>query len=297
MSHPSLSKRPVFIVSVLSLILTVTAVGYYFYQKQLDTKTPKNPQINTKPAPISAFVTNLPKTPAAAEVLTELFGVKTTATKVNNAADQLSSLWFQQSFAQGKDSFHAVFVKSQTIDPDTKAVADSHADGANISVVVYKRVDKQWQFFSKQLNVGSFGAWGDVPETKNVPTLQLSADNLVFLIASGSSGQGYTEEGKGLFSFNFKQKSWKDLGFVQTGGDNAGACDDSPQPADSLLSACWKFTGEITLTKSGKNPQYPDLLVIQKGTTSDDNNKVIPVSNRTYVFNGEQYAEPGAESR
>ncbi len=295
MTDVSLSKRPVFMVSVLSLILTLTAVGYYFYQKH--TKTPKNTQINTKQLPVIAAKANLPKTPPAAEVLTELFGVKTTAAKVNNAADQLSSLWFEQSFSQNKDNFHAVFVKSQTIDPDTKAVADSHADGANISVVVYKLVDKQWQFFSKQLNVGSFGAWGDVPETKTVPTLQLSPDNIAFLIASGSSGQGYTEEGKGLFSFNPKQKVWKDLGFVQTGGDNAGACDDSPQPADSLLSACWKFTGEITLTKTGKNPQYPDLLVIQKGTTSDDNNKVIPVSNRAYVFNGEQYAESGAESR
>lgn len=290
-----LSKRPVFIVSVLSLVLTLTAVGYYFYQKHI--KTQKNTEKLTKQLSVIAATSNLPKTPSAPEVLSALFGVKITEAKVNNAVDQLSSLWFEQSFAQGKDNFHAVFVKSQTIDPDTKAIADSHADGANISVVVYKLVDKQWQFFSKQLNVGSFGAWGDVPETKSVPTLQLSPDNIAFLIASGSSGQGYTEEGKGLFSFNSKDKSWKDLGFVQTGGDNAGACDDSPQPADSLLSACWKFTGEITLAKSGKNRQYPDLLVIQKGTTSDDNNKVIPASNRSYVFNGEQYVEPGAESR
>lgn len=297
MSYSTPSKRPIFIVSVLSLVVTLTGAGYYFYQKQktVDSDKPAPPQKNS--LPISTTAIEVPKTPSAAEVLTALFGVKTTSAKVNNAADQLSSLWFEQSFQQNADKYHVVFVKTQIIDPDTKAIVDSHADGVNINAVVYKLVDKKWQFFSKQLNVGSLGSWGDVPETKQLPTLQLSPDNLAFLIESGSSGQGYTETGKGIFSFNTKEKNWKDLGFVQTGGDNAGACDDSPQPADSVLSACWSFSGEITLTKSGKNPQYPDVLVVQKGTTSDDNNKIIPVSNRTYIFNGEQYVESGAESR
>lgn len=291
MSDTSLSKRPVFIVSVVSLIATLAAAGYYFYQKQNTTKSPTPPKkhiIETQ---------NQPKTPAAAEVLTALFGVKTTDSKVANAPDQLSSLWFEQSFEHGKDKFHAVFIKSQTIDPDTKAISDSHADSANISAVVYQLIGTQWQLFSKQLNVGNFGSWGNVPDIKNVPILQLSPDNIAFLIDSVASGQGYTEEGKGLISFNPKTKTWKDLGFVQTAGDNAGACDDSPQPADSLLSACWKFTGEITLAKSGKNPDFPDLLVKHKGTTSDDNNKIIPISDRLYVFNGEQYIEEGAEAR
>ena len=292
MSDTPAPKRPVFIVSVVSLIATLTAVGYFFYQKQNTVDTDKIPLLPAKQAAI-----NTPKTPPAAEVLSALFSVKATSDKVNNAPDQLSSLWFEQSFTHENDIFHVIFIKSQTIDPDSKTVADSHADGVNISVVVYKLVEKQWQLFSKQINVGGFGSWGDVPATQQVPLLKLSSDNLVFLIEGGSSGQGYTEVGKGLFSFNVKNKIWKDLGFVQTGGDNAGACDDSPQPADSILSACWTFTGEITLTKNGKNAEYPDLLVVEKGTTSDDSNKIIPVSHRTYVFNGEQYVEPGAESR
>lgn len=297
MSNTSPSKRAIFIVSVISLIVMLTAAGYYFYQKQKTVDSNKTALSPEKSAFTSTAIANTPKTPATANVLTALFGVKTVTNQVNNAADQLSSLWFGQSFRQDKDNYHAFFIKTQSIDPDTKAIADSHADGANISVVVYKLVDKQWQLFSRQTNVGSFGSWGDVPETKQVPTLQLSPDNITFLIEGGSSGQGYTEKGKGLFSFNFKEKNWKDLGFVQTGGDNAGACDDSPQPADSLLSACWSFTGEITLAKTGKNSEYPDLLVVHKGTTSDDSNKIIQVSNRTYIFNGEQYVEQGAEAR
>lgn len=292
MSDSNPPKRPVLIALLVTSLIAALAVAGYFYQQHKIANSHTPPSKKLAPIAVNAI-----KTPTAAEVLTDLFGIKTTSKQVTNAADQLSGPWFEQSFAQNNNKFHAVFIKTQSIDPDTKAVLDSHADAANISAVVYKRVGEQWQLFSKQTNIGSFGSWGDVPETKNVPTLQLSPDNLVFLIEGGSSGQGYTDIGKGLFSYNIKTKTWKDLGFVQTGADNAGACDDSPQPKDSVLSACWKFTGEITLTKSGKNPEYPDLLVIEKGTTSDDNNKIIPVSNRLYIFNGEQYVEPEAEAR
>lgn len=294
MSDVESSKRPVVIGLAITLLIAALAGAGYFYQQQ---KTVDNNQTPPPKKPASAPAVDAIKTPTAAEVLTELFAVKATSEKVANAADQLSSFWFAQSFQQANDKYHAVFIKTQSIDPETKAVLDSHVDGANISVVVYKQDNGQWQLFSKQINVGNFGSWGDVPDIKQVPTLQLSADNLAFLIDSGSTGQGYTDEGKGLLVFNPKLKIWKDLGFVQTGGDNAGACDDNPQPADSLLSACWAFTGEITLTKSGKNPDFPDLLIKHKGTTSDDNNKIIPVSDRLYVFNGEQYVEAGAEAR
>jgi hypothetical protein len=290
------AKRPVvLILSVTSLIATFAIAGYFYLQQQksVDNGTTASPlKTSTSISSLNAI-----KTPTTAEVLTALFGVKTTSAKVANTADQLSSLWFEQSFEQNKNKFHAVFIKTQNIDPDSKEVMASHADSASISVVVYQWVAKQWQLFSKQTNVGNFGSWGDVPETKQVKTLQLSPDNIAFLIDSGSTGQGYTEDGKGLFSYNPKNKTWKDLGFVQTGGDNAGACDDSPQPADSMLSACWKFSGEITLTKAGKNPDFPDLLVKQKGTTSDDNNKIVLVSDRLYIFNGEQYVEAEAEAR
>jgi hypothetical protein len=294
MNHPNPPKRPVLAILAATSLLTTLGIAGYFYwqQKSVVTDEVVTP---VKKQPVATVPTKT--TPATSEVLSTLFGIATTADKITNAADQLSSLWFEQTFTHDKNKFLAVFIKTQGIDPDSKTVFDSHADTANISVVVYQLIGEKWQFFSKQINVGSFGSWGDVPKTQNVPTLQLSSDNIAFLIDSGSTGQGYTETGKGIFSFNLKEKIWKDLGFVQTGGDNAGACDDSPQPADSLLSACWQFSGEITLTQAGKNPDYPDLLVIEKGTTSDDNNKIISVSDRLYVFNGEQYIEPGAEAR
>jgi hypothetical protein len=298
MSQVPLFKRPIFILSAISLITTVGIAGY-FYSQEKPAKNVDKPETTAiqKLNPVAVKSVNTVKTPTAAQALTELFNVKTDTDKVNNAPDQLSSLWFEQSFSQDKNQFHAIFIKTQNIDPETKVIAESHVDGANISIVVYQWQEKKWQFFSKQINVGMLGSWGDVPKTESVKTLQLSPDNIAFLFETGSTGQGYSETGKGLFSYNVANKEWKDLGFIQTGGDNAGACDDSPQPADSVLSACWQFSGEITLTKAGQNPAYPDLLVKQKGTTSDDNNKIVPVSDRLYVFNGEQYVEADAEAR
>jgi hypothetical protein len=299
MSDNTPFNRPILILSAVSFITTLAIAGYFYQQqKTVVSNTATITPLPKKITPVTPQAVNHAiNLPTAANALSDLFAVKTSADKVNNAPDQLSSLWFEQSFSQDKQQFHAVFIKTQSIDPESKAISESHADGANISVVVYQLLDKKWQFFSKQINVGTLGSWGDVPKTTSVKTLQLSPDNIAFLFETGSTGQGYSETGKGLFSYNVANKQWKDLGFIQTGGDNAGACDDSPQPADSLLSACWQFSGEITLTKAGQNPAYPDLLVKQKGTTSDDNNKIVPISDHLYVFNGEQYVEAEAEAR
>jgi hypothetical protein len=293
MTETNASKRPLFILLAVTLTMAAAGgVGYYIYQQQTpppQTATPVVKKTNT--------AINTIKTPPVAEALTTLFGVKTSSNQVANEPDQLSSLWFEQSFSHADKSFHAVFIKTQSLDSETKEVIDSHAAAVNVSIVIYQLINNQWQLFSKQLNVGEFGSWGDVPGLEKAQILQLSSDNLAFLIDSGFSGQGYTEEGKGLFSFNFNNKTWKNLGFVQTGGDNEGTCSDHPAPDESFIHACWSFSGEITLAKTGKNPDYPDLLVKRRGTTSDDNNKIIPARDQLYTFNGEQYVEPGAEAR
>lgn len=296
MSDFQLSKRFV-VIGLLIIALLATCVGIgvgYYYQHQ---KTVREKLLISPPNSLNSggTVVNLPTVP---EVLSTLFGVKTHSNTVENATNQLSSLWFTQSFTHDKDTFQAFFVKTQEIDPDSKSAVNSHADAANISVVVYQLKNKQWQLFSKQINVGSFGNWGDVQVIEKADTLKLSANTITFLMDGSWSGQGYTEEGKGLFNFEIKNKMWQYLGFVQTGMDNAGVCDDSPQPKkDDLLSACWKFTGEIRVSKRSKNINYPDLIVNRKGTSSDDTNKIVPAKEGLYVFNGEQYSEKGVEAR
>ncbi len=285
------------ITAVIAMLIGIGA-GYFFQKNDRAEKKPPIAGSKTL-TPVSAPVVHKDtvKNPGHTEVFAALFGVKTTAETVKNAPDQLSSLWFMQPFTQNRERFQAFFVKTQTLEADGKTVLNSHADAANISVVIYKQVDEIWQLFAKQANVGSFGSWGDVPDIKSAKTLSLSPDNLAFLIDTGFSGQGYTEQGKGMFSFNFKTHTWKDIGFVQTGGDNAGACDDDAQAGDDLLFACWKFSGEITVAKTGKNPDYPDLLVKHKGTTSDQTHKIVPAVNQVYIFDGEHYVHVETKAR
>lgn len=281
------SKKPLLAVFGTVLLIAAIAGGGYFYYQQNNVKN----NTATKIVPVAAKQT---LTPTAAEALTDLFGTKTSTDKINSAADELTSIWFAQSFKQKTDKFHVVFTKTQTIDPESKAISDSHATGVSIGAVVYQQIAGKWQLYSKQTKIAEIGGWGDAPDTKQAQILELSPDNIAFLINESDTGQGYTEEGKAVFGYT--NKTWKDLGFIQTGGDNASACDDSKPQADSGLSACWQFTGEITVTKTGKNPAYPDLLVVHQGTTSDENNKIIPVSNSSYFYNGEQYIKVGAEA-
>jgi hypothetical protein len=273
------------LTAVIAAVFTCAGVGYVYLHTTF-INPPRLPPVNV-----------IPQTPPVAASLSALFAIKTSANKVTNKPDQLSSLWFEQSFEQGTEKFHAVFIKTQTIDPDSKVVMESHADAAKVSVVVYQWSAGAWQLVSKQVDVGRFGSWGDVPAIKQAQLLQLSPDIVVFLIDGGFTGQGYTETGKGLFSYNVRHKTWKDLGYIQTSGDNAGVCDENKSiSADDMATACWTFSGEITLTPSGNNSAYPELLVLHKGTTSnEDNTKIVPMMNRRYRFNGKQYVEADAK--
>lgn len=279
------------LLAVIATTGVAAGVGYFYLQKN---KIPASAVIldaTLQPTTTEALA---PALPSAAESLTALFGIKAITNQVANSPSQLSSVWFSQPFTQAAGKFQVVFVKTQSLDPESGTVLESHADAATISAVVYQLENNQWQLFSKQINFGSFGSWGDVPKIDQTQTLQLSPDRLVFLMDSGFTAQGYTEAGKGLFSFNLQTKLWKDLGFITTGGDNSGVCDETVAlTPDSMSLPCWQFSGDITLAGKTENSSYPNLLVTVKGTMNDDNNKIIPATNRLYVFKGDHYVENG----
>jgi len=277
------------LLAVLATSGIAAGVGYFYFQKN-DTSA-STALLDTTSQPITTE-TLAPPLPSAAESLTALFGIKAITNQVANSPSQLSSIWFSQPFTQAARQFQVVFVKTQSLDPESGTVLESHADAATISAVVYQLENNQWQIFSKQINFGSFGSWGDVPKIEHTQTLQLSTDQLVFLIDSGFTGQGYTEEGKGLFSFNLQTKRWKELGFISTGGDNSGVCDETVSlTPDPMSQPCWQFSGEITLADKTENSNYPNLLVTAKGTVKGENNKIIPAPNQLYVFKGDHYVE------
>lgn len=283
---PRSSPRISAIILSIIAFATVIGAGAYFYHK---FRTETNGQAKaianiTAPIPPKAM-----ETPDGNQALTALFSITTSNGQVKPDNNTLASVWFEQSFNDGEQEYHVVFIKNQMVDPDTHEIYGSHADAPVISAVVYKQVNGKWELASKQAEIGAFGSWGDAPEVEKAQILTLSKGNIAFLLDIGYSGQGYTNSGKSIFAYRNNQ--WSQLGYLQTGGDNSGVCDDEAK--DDFMPPCWTFEGSISLAKSGANPDYPDLQVTRTGTMEDEDGKIVPVENSVYSFNGEEYQEAG----
>jgi hypothetical protein len=270
------------IVSIISLS-GVVAMGVYFY-----AKNDSNPQIISQlPLPKKIEILNDPNTDDA---LAALF----TSAKVNNGKvkinkDTLASLWFAQSFHDGINKYHAIFIKNQMVD-ESNEVYGSHADAPIISSIVYKLIENKWVLASKQKNIGLFGSWGNTPNIKAPEKLLLAKGNFALLLGISYSGQGYTNSGKTIFAYH--QNSWVQLGYLQTEGDNEGVCDNETEITDDeLLAACWRFQGKISLVENNEASNYPDVIVNRTGTMAGEKGQIIPVRNSLYRFNGEEYLE------
>lgn len=291
MKNTSSSARSLTIVlSIIGLSTAIAGTAYYYKFSNEPEKTEiKNiisPVIPTPP-PTKPLL----KTPAAHEALTALFSITTSSNQLKTSENKLASLWFEKSFNEGEDKYHVIFIKNQIVD-ESNEVYGSHADAPVISAVVYKLEAEKWTLVSKQKEIGVFGSWGDAPEVEDIQPLQLAKGHTAFLLDIAYSGQGYTNSGKTIFSYRDKQ--WSIRGYLQTGGDNSGVCDDEAKE-DEFLSACWQFDGKVTLAENSKNSDYPDLQVSRSGTMSDENGNIIPVSNSVYSFNGEEYLEAESE--
>jgi hypothetical protein len=272
----SLLRPRLTLLSMLGLATGLILLNYWLSHPPKMLKPPIKTMPNLTP-------------PTAAEALSALSGVKTTAETVKIGTDQLASVWFAQAFNDGKDRFYGFFIKNQSIDLESQEIYDSHVDAPTIAAVVYQQRGNHWQLDSKQLNLGELGSWGDVPEINFVPVLQLAPHHIAFLLESHFSSQGYTETGVTILAY--RQQRWQNLGMVITGGDNHGACDDSPQHQNLILSACWEYHGEIVLGQASQYPDYPDLTVKYHGMSRDAQGSLTPVKNSTYRFDGSRYAK------
>lgn len=275
----SSSRTLIFILSVVVLSSVVATAGY-FYGEIESSPAPAISKI-TKPVVLQPL-----KRPDANQALTALFALPASENKVKTAKDKLASLWFERSFSDGSNKYHTVFIKNQMVDPETNEVYGSHADAPFISAVVYKLTERKWELLSKQTDIGVFGSWGDAPPVKQAQQLQLATGNTALLLDISYSGQGYTNSGKTIFAYH--DNSWKLLGYLQTGGNNEGVCDDEAKE-DEFLSACWQFEGKVSLSQNTEEDIYPDVVVSRSGTMSDDSGKIVPVENSVYSFNGEEY--------
>ena len=274
----SLKQSRLIVVLAGALIISIAA-SVFFYSRE-DGQN-------------SAFLSqNLSAMPDHTTALNELFGITDSSGKVRISANELSSIWFEQSFSLGNDEFHVIFTKTQEVDPQSGAIVKAHAQGVKVGAITYKQIDGQWQVVSRQPKFGDFGEWGDAPEVKQAEILQLSPENIAFMIDAGGGMGGFFESGKALFAY--LKNSWRDLGYVQTDANNSGACDEPSEQAPSDEGGsipCWSYTGTISIVP-GENAEYPDLLVTRTGTESGENGiSIVPAKSVTYVFNGEKYVD------
>lgn len=283
MNQQQSSKQSI-IIGALSgaLVLSIGTSAFFYFQSK------------NQPQAISQEKTSeeskaLPF-PSNETALKELFGVSDPSGKVKTAPDKLTNFWFEQSIKNGTDNIHVKFFATQSLDESGQPV-DAHASGVDVGVITYKQNSGQWEVISKQPQFGVAGSWGKVDEVKP-EILQLSPTSLaVMLDASGGMG-GWFDEGKTIFVF--AQNSWHDVGYVQTGGDNSGTCDENepPEGIKDGVGPCYSYKGTISVV-NGSTSEYPDLLVTRTGTESKEHRgALIPAKNVMYVFKDGKYINP-----
>ncbi len=269
----------------IGLITTLAGIGlavYFFIDREVF-----DPAQEVAPETISRF-----SKPDPSAALKGLFGSEFSGEPIKTKSGERVGFWFEQSFAIDGHDYHVIFSKGQKLDAETGAPLDSHVQGVKVGAVTYRLDSDGWRAIGKQTGIGEIGSWGEAPDIKQAEILILSPERIAFMLDFGYGMGGYFDDGKVLFGFD--GTSWVDLGFVQTGGNNAGACDDEPLPS-GITIPCWAYTGDISVL-ADIHRGYPDLLVTRTGTRSgDEQHPVKAVENTVYRFDGNKYADTGSE--
>lgn len=217
---------------------------------------------------------------APTRAFSDLFGVQTAEPAIATGPDERTSLWHQQAFTLGGAPAQAVFTQSQPLDPVTRRPLPGPAEAPSISAAAYRLADGQWRLVGASKDFARAGGWGSPRRPAGaVQVLAFPSGAVAFLFDQAASGQGYTQVGKGVWAF--ANGEWRDLGFVQTGGDNAGA---AAGPGER-----YRFSGSISVAPGTRT--WPDLLVERTGTIRDEGDRVVPVADTRYVFTGRGYEE------
>jgi hypothetical protein len=221
--------------------------------------------------------------------LTELFGKSGVNGVLKENSNELSSLFVQAPFFHNEKEHLVVFIKTQALDEKTGNPIECHACSVKLSAVVFSKEGGAWVYLSKSKFFTEFGSWGDAVLNDPIKIEQnFSKNSTAFLIVSGWSGQGYTDEFTTIITY--RDNKWQDLGSINTGSDNQGACDESEQAKSTGdFKACWQNKGSLTVVRS-KDSDYPDIIVMRSGTKSTKNNDVVAARGSTYHFKKTKYS-------
>ena len=278
------SSRQSIIIGMLSgaLVLSIGASAFFYFKSGVQSNS-----ISRQGLPRESGALSLPNKEVA---LNDLFGVSDPSGEVKTAPDKLTRFWFERSIKVGVDDLHVKFFATQGLD-ELGRPFDYHAAGVDVGAITYKKNSDRWDVLSKQPRFGVAGSWGNVDEV-NPEILQLSPSSLAVMIdASGGMG-GWFDKGKVMFIFS--RDAWYDVGYIQTGGDNSGACDENepPEGIEGGDGPCYSFTGVISVAGDSIS-EYPDLLVTRSGTESKGHRgALISAKNVTYTYADGKYFNP-----
>lgn len=269
---------------IVGTAIVAGSAGYVLSSTQ-QAKSPAVADVQIKQEPAAQLA---PTAPSNAVALSDLFGIASPDGKIMLTPSSRAEVWFAQSFSSGEEKIHVVFTKQVSVKKDGQIAEDSHASAPSIGAITYKLIDKQWLPVAKQKTFTTFGAWGETPDIKEADVLPLGGTSSL-LIESASFGQGYLYEGKTIFAL--EKTGWRDLGFVQTGGNNSGNCSDDPKDQQDGLSPCYSYSGKISVGQNEPNGQYPNLTISHTGTNRDANRKIVQATGESVKFNGKDYVQ------
>jgi hypothetical protein len=217
--------------------------------------------------PLHAATAPLP----ASRAFSDLFGVQAAGGSVVTGTGEHTVLWHQQGFTLAGEPAQVLFTETQF---------DAPAEAPSISAATYRLADGQWKLAGASKDFTRTGAWGKLPQPRGpLQVLQFPSGTVAFLVDASSGERGYTQSGKGIWAF--ANGEWRDLGFVQTGGDNAAAA--------QARGERYHFSGVISMAAGTRT--WPDLLVARSGTIRDERDRVVPATDTRYVFTGKGYEE------
>jgi TPR repeat protein len=205
---------------------------------------------------------------------------------------QDSRVWFSREFTVAGKKEYAVFMVTKG--------GDYHAAQAAISVATF---DESLQPGTIEFgpNAQKFfaqvGTYGDVlplknpnapyasPDRLDAPQFDLGHGHFAILVPDGYSGMGTTDNGYDVFLFDAATSSWTSAGAIATHDDDMNGCGN--QGADE--PPCNSWTGTVSLVDVAGSI-WPEFVVHGHGTALDASNKVIPVGDVIYHYDGKQYS-------
>lgn len=233
----------------------------------------------------SKFSAGAAPVPDARQAALDLFGFRSFDSadkKYRTGPDGLTRLWIEEDFELNDKFYHSKFFSSQSINSQTGEPYQSHAAGAKISVITYKRSPKgQWLVASQQKNIGTLGSWGDI--SSNIYDAEpFSSSSYGILFDTGYSTQGESSSGKIVYVFTGEK--WHNAGYIVEGEENESSysCGD--------MGRCHDFYG-VSRIIMDQNKVFPDIHVERYGMGYGGK---IPPDDIIYEYNGDKYTSKKA---